>query len=345
MQSTRFGSSLFSVAEIFSKIKTFHNRLRLSGHSGGGGQPLYFCKVDVASCFDTIPQEHLLSLVDRLLSMPLYYLTKHAEISLASPPQLAHRSASTCDPKLGLLETRSTSSSVTATDHIPITRIKTLNRFPDGSIHASQVGRTTAGRRNTVFVGSIGESSENRTRILELLHDHIQFNLVKVGRKYYRQKSGIPQGSVVSALLCNFFYADFEQRHLSFINGHEEEEESNRGGESLLMRLLDDFLLVTTSRAKAERFMHVLHAGNKDFDIEVKREKSLANFNISVGGQKIPTTPRGTKGFPYCGISIDMKTLEVRKHADGKGNATVSDSLTIDVAKRPGQAFYRKMVK
>jgi telomerase reverse transcriptase len=35
---------------------------------------------------------------------------------------------------------------------------------------------------------------------------------VKMGPDYYRQMVGIPQGSVLSSLLCSFFYGDLEKR-------------------------------------------------------------------------------------------------------------------------------------
>lgn len=38
----------------------------------------------------------------------------------------------------------------------------------------------------------------------------------KIGKDYFRQVVGIPQGSVLSTLLCSFFYGDLERRHLKF---------------------------------------------------------------------------------------------------------------------------------
>lgn len=34
----------------------------------------------------------------------------------------------------------------------------------------------------------------------------------------FRQKTGIPQGSKISSLLCSFFYAVLEKDHLGFVN-------------------------------------------------------------------------------------------------------------------------------
>ena len=54
-----------------------------------------------------------------------------------------------------------------------------------------------------------------RTReIVALLEEHITENIVKIGNEYYRQVVGIPQGSVLSAILCSFFYGDLEKRRM-----------------------------------------------------------------------------------------------------------------------------------
>lgn len=39
---------------------------------------------------------------------------------------------------------------------------------------------------------------------------------LKIGHKYYRQTVGIPQGSVLSSILCSFFYGDMEKNLCRF---------------------------------------------------------------------------------------------------------------------------------
>lgn len=38
----------------------------------------------------------------------------------------------------------------------------------------------------------------------------------QIGKDYYKQKVGVPQGSVLSAILCSFFYGDLERRKMRF---------------------------------------------------------------------------------------------------------------------------------
>lgn len=110
--------------------------------------------------------------------------------------------------------------------------------------------------------------------------------------------------------------------------------------ESLLLRLIDDFLLITTNQSHARRFLQVMVDGNEDYGISVNTKKSLANFEILVNRSKIPQ-PHGRTVFPYCGMLIDTRTLEVSKDRARK-EALVSNTLTVDHDRRPGQSFRRK---
>jgi len=52
---------------------------------------------------------------------------------------------------------------------------------------------------------------------MNLLRIHIKENIWQVGDGLFRQKSGIPQGSRISSLLCSFFYAYMEREHLPWL--------------------------------------------------------------------------------------------------------------------------------
>jgi len=80
-----------------------------------------------------------------------------------------------------------------------------------------------------------------------------------------------------------------------------------------LLRLLDDFLLISINRARAERFVRVMHRGHSDYGVVVQLDKSLTNFDMMTDdGGRVPSTPTDFQ-FPYCGVCIDTRTLEVGK--------------------------------
>jgi hypothetical protein len=67
---------------------------------------------------------------------------------------------------------------------------------------------------NTIIVNKPFHRSHGATRdrIVQLLEEHITQNMVKIGGHYYRQRVGIPQGSILSTMLCSFFYGDLERK-------------------------------------------------------------------------------------------------------------------------------------
>jgi telomerase reverse transcriptase len=251
------------------------------------GCTLYFAKVDVQSCFDTIPQSRLLTMIDSLLSIQTYQTGKHVEIS-----------------PLGALQ-RLDGQHV---DPMPVKRyVAHSGGAADMRSFSELVHKKFAGAKtNTVFVNTNILHNETKDDLMRLLREHVERNLVKIGKHYYRQKRGIPQGSILSSILCNFFYAELERDILGFALGK---------GCSLL-RLLDDFLLITVDRKIAERFVRVMHHGHADYGVVVQPSKSLVNFAVVTDeGQRIPMIDLDSR-FPYCGVGINMRSLEVSRRSE-----------------------------
>lgn len=275
---------------MFPKLSAFRQSLR---EQGLGDAPLYFAKVDVQSCFDTIPQQRLLTMVDSLLSMQQYHTGKHVEVRALG--QLQQLDGQYVNP---MPQKRFVAHSAGTGDTVPFDRL----------VRENYVGS----KANTVFVNTTAQKFETKDDLMQLLREHVERNLVKIGKRFYRQKSGIPQGSILSTILCNFFYAELERDVLSFA----------LGSDCLLLRLLDDFCLITTNRAHARRFVQVMHRGHADYGVTVKAAKSLANFDVAADdGHGIPRCTSGMR-FPYCGVQIDMRTLEVSKSHERTGQAS-----------------------
>lgn len=70
--------------------------------------------------------------------------------------------------------------------------------------------------RNAVLVDMVRRKEVTRDHCVQLLRTHIQSNVWKVNNKFFRQRTGIPQGSTISSLLCSFFYAAMEAEHLKW---------------------------------------------------------------------------------------------------------------------------------
>lgn len=321
------GSALFSVGDMYPKLKAFRDKIR---SKVGSMPPLYFAKVDVKSCFDTIPQRGAVRIMEQLVSENVYRVARHAQIKVSDTGKYGH----------GIFAQAKPTRKFVASAHPPL----------DFRSFDEMVEETFASeRKNTVFIDNVLRTAHKKQRLLELLREHVEQNIVRIGKKFFRQKNGIPQGSVLSSLLCNCFYAKLEADHLSAITAKD----------SLLLRLIDDFLFMTTRKEEAVEFLQTMHDGIKEYGIRVNPAKSLANFDVNVNGVSIPTTADAS--FPYCGIMINTRTLEIskdrnRRKATGMRSITtwklsidmisaLADCLTVEQSNNPGQTFHRKVMK
>ncbi|PBP24578.1 Telomerase reverse transcriptase [Diplocarpon rosae] len=279
---TLLGASLFSVSDLYSKLKTFQS------HLSTPCPPLYFAKLDVTAAFDTIPQHAILALLATIPSQASYRIARHCELKPSDSSSTPNLSFTSRPLRTYPAYAHPSTSQLTLADQLSVP------------------GNPLAAKKNTIFVESIVNHSRDTPEILALLREHIAQNLVKIGKKFYRQKSGIPQGSVVSSLLCNYFYADLEHTHLAFLR------EGADAKRSLLLRMIDDFLLITTDKEDARRFLVVLHQGLAEYGVRVNPGKTLVNFEVCVEGRKVPRV-LGGGGFPYCGSWIDMQNLDLSR--------------------------------
>ncbi|KAJ5356035.1 reverse transcriptase [Penicillium concentricum] len=315
----KLGSSMLSVGDMHRRLKAYKERLSKRLPSGSKPSrsklpPMYFVKLDIKACFDTIPQKRLLELIEELVSEESYRISRYMEFQPPAPA--AHQGYST-------RRYRSRAA--------PATRPQNLPDF----VNSGGAPRKT----NTVFVDNQAPQERDVESLLELLDEHVRNNLVKIGKKYFRQRNGIPQGSVLSSILCNFFYAELERKVLSFIKPEN----------SLLLRLVDDFLLVTPDVAVAMKFLEVMIRGQPLYGVQVNPAKSMANFSAAVDGILLPRL-EGTPLFPYCGSLIDTHTLEFHRDQDRileggeSAAATLSNTLTVEATRLPGRTFYRKVL-
>lgn len=240
------------------------------------------------SAFDTIPQSAVLGLMRTLPSESEYRIFKYAEIK----PGDGHRMD---------IDGQSKSK--------PVRKWISLATSPSDfqSFEENLKMNFAVGKKNTVFVENIVSQFRDRNELLDMLAEHVQHNLVKIGKKFYRQKKGIPQGSVLSSILCNYFYADLEARHLGFL----------KAPGTLLLRLVDDFLLITTDRQLAKQFLQIMHDGLPDYGVTVNPAKTLVNFEVTINNMKV-TRLVGSFNFPYCGNFIDTKALNITKDRERK---------------------------
>ena len=173
----------------------------------------------------------------------------------------------------------------------------------------------------------------HKNQVLELLREHLRRNVVRSGGVYLLQTTGIPQGSVLSTLLCAVFYAHLEQTH-----GLRGKSPSDDTSQKVLCRWTDDLLHVSFDRDPADSFLSAALEGFAEYGCEVNTGKTSLNFEYSPGGAeptriatrsaaankaepKPPMIPRretvighgpnARRCIAWCGLLIDSNNLEV----------------------------------
>ena len=181
---------------------------------------------------------------------------------------------------------------------------------------------------NVVFSDGVVYTTCERGNLMRLLEEHINNNLIKIGKDFCKQKVGIPQGSSLSTLLCCYYLAKMEKERSLCDEGD---------GQSLLMRYTDDFLFISSSQAEAKRFYEVMKGGDAAFNVSIAVEKSLHNLEVGVGDEAC-RLGGDEKLFPWCSYLLNIETLSTQYDMRRYTDTTLSDTLTIN-SKQPFHMF------
>jgi hypothetical protein len=324
----KHGGTIMSMQQLYDRLLKFK---QLVTNKGTLAVPkLYFVKVDVKKCYDTIPAEKALELARALLvdnhtkEFKSYFMHKFQKILCTTNPK---------------------NSQVRYT-RMPEYLISTQTGFESARTLAGKSEIPTALKAlkptTKVIIDQASGSVQDGQKLAALLKEHLLQNLIKVGKKVYRQKVGIPQGSVLSTLLCNIVYAGLEQDIFSDLG------ENAHKPPYLLVRFVDDFLFISPDRGFAEYYLTRMQQGFPEYGAAIHQDKTLANFTPRKTNERYPepgalnfrqvqtlvATHAGTGEpswiMPYIGVGIDTRTLElVRLGSSGNSNSSNNKNSSI----------------
>lgn len=162
-------------------------------------------------------------------------------------------------------------------------------------------------------------------------------NMVQLRNKLHLQQVGIPQGSVLSALLGSYYYGHMERNVIfpflekakrslsvtqhssdgtSVSGGNRQTEIAAPGCESLLLRYLDDFLFISASKRQASMFFTRLERGVRDYNCCMNKQKYGLNFTMeNQQGQlsnRLHTGKDNISFLQWSGLLVNCSTLEIQ---------------------------------
>ncbi len=283
------GASVFNLNDAYHKLLPFILRWRANPN-----QLLYFVSVDVKQSFDSVNQRKLCDILfderERIFSHERYVLQRYAvHVPRMDTVTTAWRNIVT-----------------------PAAQVQPLNVAMGDNMP-----------RKSVLVDAASQVTVERPYMEAILRHHITRNMIRVGKSYYVQHVGIPQGSVLSSLLCSLFYGHMERHGLADLVER---------ADSVLVRFIDDSLFTSTSEAVATEFLHRLSTRFvDDYGTQLNANKTQVNFVCGTMPRVQCDTafPSANPCLAWCGVLIDTVTLEVfGDYSRYRGNY-VNDSLTM----------------
>ncbi|KAM9386412.1 telomerase reverse transcriptase [Phaethornis superciliosus] len=211
------GSSVFGKDDIYETWKKFVKKVL---ESGGEIPHFYYVKADVSRAYDTIPHNKLVEVISQILNpkkRTVYCIRHYAVIMITASGK---------------------------TKRFYKIHVSTFKDFmPDMKQFVSKLQETES-LKNAIIVEQSLTFNETSSSLFSFFLQMIHNNILVIRNRYYLQCCGIPQGSILSTLLCSLCYGDMENKLLRGVQQ-----------DGVLIRLIDDFLLVTPHLMQARYFL------------------------------------------------------------------------------------------
>ena len=320
------GSSVFGYNDAYSKLQPYLRRLKATATTSQ--RPLaYIIGADIALAFDTINVRKLLEVVAPLFTKEEY---RFLQVSSIAPGAGRFRISQ-----------------------------RTLPAPPESGDELFSILSDIGGRRKgTIFTHLSHQTVVTRRTAIQHLHDALCHSLLRIGRGYYRQRVGIGQGMVASALLCSLYYAEWERvclqpmfessdalDDLLLLLDEAEPPSKHKNGtqQPLLLRLVDDVLFIAPSKSMAEQFLNRLKEGFPEFGVKINSSKTKHNCDWLSDPANDYVDGMGIRFIPWCGLLINADSLEIQADYTRYRSDGIESTLTIPLTKRPGNMLATKL--
>uniref|UniRef100_A0A3B3D5U9 Telomerase reverse transcriptase n=1 Tax=Oryzias melastigma TaxID=30732 RepID=A0A3B3D5U9_ORYME len=255
-------------------------------------QQLYFVKVDVSGAYESLPHDKLKQVMSEALSPiqeQVFAIRHYAKIWRDSQEDVKKAFAKQVDFSEGDLGS------------------STMENFTMALQQSSNV-------HHSVLVEQASTSNLQGKDAVQVFMQMLSGTVVQYENKTYR----IPQGSVVSSLLCCLCYGHMERVLFRDLTKNSR----------CLMGLVDDFLLITPDLNQAHTFLRVLLAGASEFGDAFTDVRVLPSHCL----------------FPWCGLLLDTQSLDVYKDYSSYAGLSLRYSLTLGSTHLAGQQMRRKLM-
>jgi telomerase reverse transcriptase len=337
-QPEAFGSSTYGFNDIFCRYKPFLKKwkndrikaIQVGGSTRGTEVPHAVC-IDVSKAFDNVDIDTLLGICSSLLTSEKYTILKFTEImTVMGKVKVNHRRVA-----------------------VPSHEVST------GHFTQSAAGLAN-GQRNRIFLDCVTDETITRAHVMKVLNQYLSMNLVWLKKKWRRQSKGIAQGAKPSTLLCSLYLGYVERVCLnpliascggSSLGGSLGRQNTcPDSSHSLLLRMVDDWLLISRHKRVVEQFASKVIEGIPGFNIVVNPSKTQTTCPLETSRADgalikpdLVTEEDGAQFIKWCGLLIDVETLELRADYTRYSGTHMKTTVNIPVARKPGLTLGSKI--
>ncbi|KAJ1381436.1 Telomerase reverse transcriptase [Sesbania bispinosa] len=310
----KLGSSVFDYNDVYKKLCPF-----LVGQKKGSASlsDFFIVTSDVLKAFDSVDQDKLLDIMKDVLVKDDYLLKQYDQV-------VCTKKSFWVQKHFALLDETSN------TDH---------TRFTSFASFRSQ---------HSVFVNQERWKRVKNQALFSNLTEHVKRNVLQFDGKFYLQGVGIPQGGVLSSLLCSLYYGHLD-KHVIFPflektleSGsckennavHTSSDDKVSSPCYMLMRFIDDFLFISTSKKQAASFFSRLQRGFRGYNCYMNEKKFGANFDVEqITGSPLNRVYAGKNGdtsfVRWSGLLINCSTMEIQADYTRYLSNHLSSTLTV----------------
>ncbi|GBG27763.1 Telomerase reverse transcriptase [Hondaea fermentalgiana] len=276
---------MMGLSEFYAVYRDFV--LKVASTQDGCGT-MHMLTMDIEKCFDNLDQEMVCRAVRELLEQETFVISGYNQVFLTNKVvkrvrMIAHRTIELY------------AKGIDAGDTEPA--------FED------IFERARASSSTSILIDRAEAWPVDRQEIIRKVAQHIKTNKTRFGSTVFCQRRGIPQGSILSSLLCSICIDFFEAKHMEALLFDEPSlarpklpadahTAPSAVAPTLCVRMLDDFLVISPDRNRILAFKREMERGFPEFGIRVKAEKTL-----------LSTDERPS--LPWCGLLLNSRDLSV----------------------------------
>ncbi|XWS74612.1 hypothetical protein CRYUN_Cryun01aG0013400 [Craigia yunnanensis] len=332
----KLGSSVFDHNDVYRKLCPFVTTLKNASTTMPG---VFVVVADVSKAFDSIDQDKLLSMMEDVIVKDQYNLQQICQVACSNKRLWNHENLLLVDENVNMGFANITSS-------VPF--------------------RSLPG----ILVNQGCSRLLLKEELFSNLYEHVKCNVLQFNKKFYLQGMGIPQGSVLSSLLCSLYYGHMEKHvivpylektcepaaeDLSTRHIFSDDSDAQNSSEDaiifpptyLLLRFIDDFLFISTSKEQASGFLSMLRQGFPDYNCHMNEEKFCLNFDnehqSGILSNRIYVVDHGSSFLRWSGLLINSSTLEIQGDYTRYLDKHLSSTLTIRWQGKPGNYLKKKL--